>query len=173
MSNGALYKIKVKATYKDYLPIEWDLEVKYLPNLDGFTKFIDLGTHIFYRNATVRPSTPYQFTLSNIIDSEDDDLDVYDFKLNDGMVNYYELEDQENVIKIGDGKSDTIPKIGESIAYVDSGTAFSTSSRKFFNLHGQPSAIEIPLVSKLLDGELAVVLMWTQGSKVNGKNVEI
>lgn len=89
------------------------------------------------------------------------------------MVNYYELEDQENVIKIGDGKSDTIPKIGESIAYVDSGTAFSTSSRKFFNLHGQPSAIEIPLVSKLLDGELAVVLMWTQGSKVNGKNVEI
>jgi hypothetical protein len=68
MSNNALYKIKVKATYKDYLPIEWDLTVKYLPNLDGFTKFIDLGTHIFYHNATVRPSIPYQFTLSNVID---------------------------------------------------------------------------------------------------------
>jgi hypothetical protein len=40
-------------------------------------------------------------------------------------------------------------------------------------LHGQPSAIEIPLVGNLLDGELAVVLMWTQGSKVNGKNVEM
>jgi hypothetical protein len=28
-------------------------------------------------------------------------------------------------------------------------------------------------VSKLLDGELAVVLMWTQGSKVNGNKVEM
>jgi hypothetical protein len=37
------------------------------------------------------------------------------------MVDYYELEDQENTIKIGDEKSDTIPKIGESIVYVDSG----------------------------------------------------
>jgi hypothetical protein len=91
MANGALYKIKVKATYKDFLPIEWDLEVKYLPNLDGFTKFIDLGTHIFYHNSTTRPETPYQFTLSNVIDSTDDDLDVYDFKLTDGLVDYYEL----------------------------------------------------------------------------------
>mgnify|MGYP007134745086 FL=1 len=59
MANGALYNVKVHATYKDYLPLEWDLNVKYLPNLDGFTKFVDLGTHIFYNTSTVRPTAPF------------------------------------------------------------------------------------------------------------------
>ena len=45
---------------------------------------------------------------------------------------------------------------------------FLESKRKFFNLPGQSSNIEIPLVSKLLDGELAVVLTWNQGAKVHG-----
>ena len=173
MASGAEYRVKVSATYKDYLPLEWDLNVKYLPNLDGFTKFIDLGTHIFYNTSTVRPTVPYQFTLSNVIDSQDDDLDIYNFELNDGMVTYYELTEQENVIQISDAKSAEIPIIGESIAYVSSEGTFSTSNRKFFNLKGQPSNIEIPLVSNLLDGELAVVLSWTQGSKVVGSNVEM
>lgn len=45
---------------------------------------------------------------------------------------------------------------------------FLQSKKKFFNLPGQPSNVEIPLVSKLLDGELAVVLTWTKGAKVHG-----
>jgi hypothetical protein len=108
-----------------------------------------------------------------VIDSQDDDLDVYSFRLNDGMADYYELAEQENVIQISDAKSGEIPILGESIVYVSSDDVFSTSNRKFFNLHGQPSNIEIPLVSSLLDGELAVVLTWTQGSKVVGSNVEM
>lgn len=69
MSNGVNYKVKVHASYKDYMPFDFELIVKYLPNLDGRTKFIDLGTHIFYRNSTQRPAVPYNFVLSNVIDS--------------------------------------------------------------------------------------------------------
>jgi hypothetical protein len=36
-----------------------------------------------------------------------------------------------------------------------------------------PTDLEIPLVAKLRDGELAVVLTWTQGSKINGESVEL
>jgi hypothetical protein len=32
--------------------------------------------------------------------------------------------------------------------------------------------IEIPLVTKLKDGELAVVLSWQQGSSQNGNEIE-
>lgn len=78
MANGADYRIKVRAVYKDYLPIDFDLNVKYLPNLDGKTKFIDLGTHIFYKVNTTRPSDKYQFWLSNVVDTKNsDDLDTY------------------------------------------------------------------------------------------------
>ena len=69
MSNGVIYKVKIHASYKDYQTIDFELDVKYLPNLDGRTKFIDLGTHVFYRNTTVRPSVPYNFVMSNVIDS--------------------------------------------------------------------------------------------------------
>jgi hypothetical protein len=93
MANGEDYRIKVRATYKDSVPLEWDLNVNYLPNLDGITKFIDLGTHIFYNTSTPRQSMPYKFAFSNVIDSQDDDLDVYDLKLNSGMADYYELEE--------------------------------------------------------------------------------
>jgi hypothetical protein len=93
MANGEDYRIKVRATYKESMPIEWDLNVNYLPNLDGVTKFIDLGTHIFYGNSTTRPTVPYKFALSNVIDSQDDDLDVYDFRLSNGLADYYDLED--------------------------------------------------------------------------------
>jgi hypothetical protein len=30
--------------------------------------------------------------------------------------------------------------------------------------------VEVPLVSKLQDGELAVVLTWTQGATISGNN---
>lgn len=50
MNTELPYNIKVTATYKDFNPIEFDLQVKYLPNLDGKTKFLDLGTHIFHKN---------------------------------------------------------------------------------------------------------------------------
>ena len=43
------YKLIAKATYKDYQPIKFALDVRYLPNLDGRVKFADLGTHVFYK----------------------------------------------------------------------------------------------------------------------------
>lgn len=41
----------MKAVYKDFEPINYALEVKYNSNLDGKTRFIDLGTHIFYKKS--------------------------------------------------------------------------------------------------------------------------
>ena len=64
--------------------------------------------------------------------------------------------------------------MGESIVKVTTDeNAFIQSKRRFFNLPGQPANIDIPLVSKLLDGELAVVLTWTQGAKVHEKQVDL
>jgi hypothetical protein len=47
------------------------------------------------------------------------------------------------------------------------------SKRKFFNFANQPNIIEIPLIDKLKNGELAIVLTWTSGALVNGKTVEL
>lgn len=78
MANGAEYKVKVRATYKDYVPIDFNLLVKYLPNLDGKTKFVDLGTHVFYKDSTPRPKNPFKFMLADVLDdSRDDDIDSY------------------------------------------------------------------------------------------------
>lgn len=49
MANGQTYNILVKANYKDYDPVYFNLPVMYNPNLDGKTKFVDLGTHIFLK----------------------------------------------------------------------------------------------------------------------------
>jgi len=90
MANGAEYKVKVHATYKDFIPIDFDLDVRYLPNLDGKTKFVDLGTHIFYKDVNARPKTPYKFMLADVLDDlEDDDIDSYQLVLNDGLKDYY------------------------------------------------------------------------------------
>ena len=51
MANGQTYKIQVRASYKDFDPINYALEVKYNSNLDGKTRFHDLGTHIFHRRS--------------------------------------------------------------------------------------------------------------------------
>lgn len=78
MANGADYRVKVHATYKDYVPIDFDLLVRYLPSLDGKTKFVDLGTHIFYKDSTPRPKTPFKFMLADVLDdAEEDDIDTY------------------------------------------------------------------------------------------------
>jgi len=84
MKNGQDYKVKVKATYKDYLPLEFVLNVRYLPNLDGKTKFVDLGTHIFYKTSTQRPARNFKFMLHGVTDEKvDDDIDTYTFALED------------------------------------------------------------------------------------------
>jgi hypothetical protein len=90
MANGEDYRVKVHASYKDFIPIEFDLLVRYLPNLDGKTKFVDLGTHVFYKESTPRPSIPLKFTLADVLDdAEDDDVDSYKLVLNDGLKDYY------------------------------------------------------------------------------------
>jgi len=55
-----------------------------------------------------------------------------------------------------------VPRLGENIATVtEEDGDFLLSTRKFFALAGQSTVVEMPLVSPLEDGELAVVLMWT------------
>ena len=43
------YRVKVVATYQDYRPIAFDLNVKYLHSVSAKFKFLDLGTHVFYK----------------------------------------------------------------------------------------------------------------------------
>lgn len=82
MQNNAEYRMRIHATYKDYEPLDFDLNVKYLPNLDGKTKFVDLGTHIFYKSANHRPKDKYQFWLNNVIDRRiSDDSDNYEVSI--------------------------------------------------------------------------------------------
>ena len=117
------YKLIAKATYKDYQPIKFALDVRYLPNLDGRVKFADLGTHVFYKE-NERPQSPYVFYLTNVLDNVDngknDDYDNYKFLLNDGIRDYFELDDQENEIQIPAADSRDVPRIGENIATVSS-----------------------------------------------------
>jgi hypothetical protein len=55
------YKMKVEARYKDFIPIVFEVEVKYLSNLDGKIKYVDLGTHIFYKTDNKNLIYPYKF----------------------------------------------------------------------------------------------------------------
>ena len=83
-----MYRIKVEAKYKDFVPLYFSVEVKYLPNLDGKIKILDIGTHVFYKRSApyMRPKTPYKFELMNVINSEkDDDTDNYKVWLNDSL----------------------------------------------------------------------------------------
>ena len=104
MANGQTYKIMVHATYKDFLPINYALEVKYNSNLDDRTRFIDLGTHIFYKASAVANGAVnlkgYNFTLNNVVDVVDDDVDNYNVVVDDGLVPYIHLNDQENNISM-------------------------------------------------------------------------
>ena len=61
--------MKVEAKYKEFLPLYFNVNVTYLSNLDGKTKILDLGTHVFYKSSApyMRPKTPYKFELINVI----------------------------------------------------------------------------------------------------------
>lgn len=87
------YKMKVEARYKDFIPVIFELEVKYLSNLDGKTKFVDLGTHIFYKHNQTQ-EYPYKLLLTNVLDDGiDDDYNNYQINLSDPMmVSYLSLE---------------------------------------------------------------------------------
>lgn len=90
MQNGQSYQVKVKASYKDYLPLEFLLKVKYLPNLDGKTKFVDLGTHIFFKQNAQKPLSNYKFGLHSVTDNKvEDDIGDYSLKLKDSLLNSY------------------------------------------------------------------------------------
>lgn len=85
--------MRVEAKYKDYHPVVFDLDVKYLPNLDGKVRFVDLGTHAFFKKWD-RPQSPYFFNMANVLDDgRNEDYENYEFVLNDGIQNYYTLED--------------------------------------------------------------------------------
>ena len=175
MANGVDYKVRVNATYKDYQPIQFDLTVKYLPNLNGKTKFVDLGTHVFYKPGTPRPTKDYKFVLAGVTDDLDsDDQDDYKLSLRDGASGtYFTLDNQENEITLDPTTARGVPHIGENTVEVkEDGGVFLDSRRRFFNLPGQSTHIEIPLVSQLKDGEIAVVLTWTEGVFIDGNNAE-
>ena len=111
----------MEAKYKDYNPIVFDISVKYLPGLDGKTRFFDIGSHVFFKNLYDRPQSPYKFELGNVLnDGVEDDYDDYQFQLNDGLTDYYSMEDRDNVIMIPLQDSHTFPKVGENIAKVQS-----------------------------------------------------
>lgn len=135
MQSKVPYKIKVHAQYKDFIPIDFELEVKYLPNLSGKTKFVDLGTHVFYKNNTKNVEGTYKISMTNVIDSlVEDDIDTYTITLNDGIKNYYSAEDQENIVHI---QKAGVPKLGENIIKVsDDDGNFLQSKRNFINLPG-------------------------------------
>ena len=156
--------------------------MKYNANLDGKTRFVDLGTHIFYKKAQLVGGAinlhGFNFTLNNVIDTVDDDVDTYQLTVDDGYTEYIRLRDQENnismaapeVLKRGFGS-----KSGEKVARISqpSGEEFLDAKRKFLALPGFSNQIEIPLVPKLKEGELAVVLTWMPGTYVSGGQVEI
>lgn len=84
MQNGQSYFVKVKASYKDYIPLEFIQKVQFLSSLDGKTKFVDLGTHVFYKTKAQRPSQNFKFTVHGVTDNKvDDDLSDYTLILKD------------------------------------------------------------------------------------------
>jgi hypothetical protein len=119
--------MRMEAKYKDYNPIEFDVGVKYLPSL---------GSHVFFKNIYDRPQSPYKFELANVLqDGVDDDYDNYEFKLHDGLEDYYDMEDRDNIIMIPLQDSHTFPKVGENVAKVAAiDGVFQDSSTEFFTL---------------------------------------
>jgi hypothetical protein len=59
MKRDLVYKVKVEAKYLDYVPLVFDLDVKYLSDLDAKIKFVDLGTLIFTKSMDLRPTAPF------------------------------------------------------------------------------------------------------------------
>jgi len=51
-------------------------------------------------------------------DGRNEDYDNYQFVLNDGVKDYYQLDDQESEIQIPVEDSKDVPRLGENIATV-------------------------------------------------------
>lgn len=67
-----------------------------------------------------------------------------------------------------------MPRVGENTVTVSANDlSFQDSSREFLTLPAQFTNIELPLVSQLKDGELAVVLTWTEGTSIKGNTVQM
>lgn len=99
--------------------------MKYNSNLDGKTRFIDLGTHIFTKKSQVPDGSVnlrgYNFTLNNVVDVVDDDIDDYQLVVEDGLHEYIRLNDQENNISMAAPevlKNHYEIKTGENIARI-------------------------------------------------------
>jgi hypothetical protein len=171
MQNGQIYQVKVKASYKDYLPLEFILNVKYIPSLDLKSYFVDLGTHVFYKTNAKRSLTNFKFSMHSVTDNKvSDDLSDFTIALRDGMLNnIYQVDEQENVVDVG--SEFNLPRIGlNTVEASSTSNLFYPASRSFHDLKGQTTNVEIPLVSKLKDGELAVVMTWSTGSKAQANN---
>jgi len=107
-------------------------------------------------------------------DGLDDDYDNYQFELSDGQTTYYTMVNQQNEIVIPNLDSHSVPRVGENFVTVRSNDkAFVDSEREFFTLPAQQTNIEVPLISNLKDGELAVVLTWTEGVSIQGTKVQV
>ena len=102
--------------------------------------------------------------MTNVIDTkESDDQDNYEVSISQGINKkpYYHLTDQQNYVDIEGPDAKVAPKIGENdISVSQPDEVFLDSHRQFFTLEGLKTVIEIPLITKLKDGEVAVVLSW-------------
>ena len=68
------------------MPLEFTLKVQYLANLEGKIKFVDLGTHIFYKNKAIKANGPYKFSLHSVSDNlVSDDLSDYSLVVKDSL----------------------------------------------------------------------------------------
>ena len=106
----------------------------------------------------------------------DDDVDDYSVALRNkaDLEDYFTLQDQDNLITFEGEEARNIPHLGmNSVSVKQDGGDFLNSKRRFFVHPSQSNEVEIPMVAKLKDGELAVVLTWNQGSQIVGNNVEL
>jgi len=83
------------------------------------------------------------------------------------------MSDMENLITVGENDTAQVEP-GENIVEVTTETGeFLDSRRTIFSLPGLPKLVDIPLVPVLKDGQLAVVLTWSQGQKTMGSYTEM
>jgi len=104
-------------------------------------------------------------------DGINDDYDDYDISFSNPMGEvFYSLGSQDNSIILGQG--DDVPRVGENLIHIASVDGlWHQAERTFYALPVQPTLVEIPLISKLKNGELALVLEWQQGTSVNGQDI--
>ena len=130
-----------------------------------------MGSHVFYRNRN-GPSKDYKFELMNVMDDGvNDDYDNYQLGLlTPTGTTYMQRDGQEIVINVPSAEM----KIGEQTAKISSiDSIFVNTSRKFFALDTTENKLEIPLITKLKPGELAVVLTWQQGVEVKPGTMDV